>query len=235
MWKIFPGDLNNKSFFSFLKIGAENRCVSRRMPGFPDWWVLSCFWAQQLGGFPAFFSYCPEVRILHSPTEWPLSFCDSSVHTSAREGSTSKAWGAEEDWAAQRGSESHRQPITKDGGLPDSEDLSFGVSGLVPNSYIKATVSKCRNAELGKHRLGKYQRTERIWILGGPLSLLSRGPSTDIARVGLVQWFLTCASRPLRQTSSPKNIYITIHSSCKMTVMEKLHNSFLECIKESQH
>ena len=84
------------------------------------------------------------------------------MHTSAREDITSKAWGAEEAWDAQRGSESHRQPITKDGGLPDSEDLSFGVSGLVPNSYIKATVSKCQNAELGKHRRGKYQRIERI-------------------------------------------------------------------------
>lgn len=145
------------------------------MPMFPDWWGLSCFWAQRLGGFSAFSFYCPEVRVLHSPTEWPLSFGDSSVHTSAREDITSRAWGAEEDWDAEGGSESHRQPITKDGGLSNSENLSFGVSGLVPNSYIKATVSKCQNAELGKHRLGKYQRMERMWILAGPLSLLSHG------------------------------------------------------------
>lgn len=45
---------------------------------------------------------------------------------------------------------------------PIWKNLSFGVSGLIPNSHIKATVSKCQNAELGKHRLGKYQRMERI-------------------------------------------------------------------------
>lgn len=134
------------------------------MPMFPDWWALSCFWAQRLGASLPFSSYCPEVRILHSPTEWPLSFCNSSVHTSAREDITSRAWGEEENWDAQRGSD--RQPITEDGGLSNSENLSFGVSGLVPNSYIKATVSKCQNAELGKHRLGKYQRRKEseFWL-----------------------------------------------------------------------
>lgn len=155
------------------------------MPMFPDWWVLSCFWAQRLGGFPAFFLLLSRSTESFTRQQNGLSsFCDSSVHTSVREDITSRAWGAEEDWDAQRGSESHRQPITKDGSLPNSENLSFGVSGLVPNSYIKATVSKCQNAELGKHRLGKYQRMERIWILAGPLSLLSRGPSADTAKVG---------------------------------------------------
>lgn len=81
----------------------------------------------------------------------------------AREDVTSRTWGIQKgNWDAQTGSESHRQPITEDGGLPNSEDPSFGVSGVVPNSYIKATISRCQNTEIGNLRFGKYQRVERI-------------------------------------------------------------------------
>lgn len=74
----------------------------------------------------------------------------------AREDVTSRTWGVQkEDWDAQTGSESHRQPITEDGGLPNSEDPSFGVSGVVPNSYIKATISRCQNTEIGKFEVWK--------------------------------------------------------------------------------
>jgi hypothetical protein len=34
---------------------------------------------------------------------------------------------------------------------PNSEDLSSGVSGLVPNFCIKATIFWCQNEEIGKY------------------------------------------------------------------------------------
>lgn len=87
----------------------------------------------------------------------------SSVQDGAREDVISRTRGIQKgNWDAQTGSESHRQPITEDGGLPNSEDPSFGVSGVVPNSYIKATISRCQNTEIGNLRFGKYQRVGRI-------------------------------------------------------------------------